>query len=391
MLVADVHEDAIKKRQDSLLRSDGNAVLRSERGEADGFQRNGLAAGVGAADDENFFLAAERKSHGNDGARFALELVFKDGMAGRDKLKLAGRREFGKSGVEIASEPSASKDCVERGDEVGGSDKGSAQSLNAIGEVAKDAQDFGGFVFGELNELIVGFDGFERLEENGLAGAAGAVDDAGYAAPLFGANRDDEAIVAKSDVVFGSFGVAGAKNLLERFLDGIARLDNAGADAAERGRSVVANFGIGKDAAANGCEKIAKVGNGCSLDGEQGEFVSVFAELSAEPSGGFEERSDFEKFGCFEDRAGTFELGEPRLRIGEAGETEFATGAEPFARFTDQREFGFEGGTVVAEFESVEEAAAGSARCAETQQVQELFEFEDVGGGLGHGERIRII
>ena len=83
--------------------------------------------------------------------------------------------------------------------------------------------------------MIVGVDGFERLEENGLAGGAGSVHHTGDGAALFGANRNDEAIVAQSDVVFAGGGVARAENLLERFLDCGASFADAGADAAESG------------------------------------------------------------------------------------------------------------------------------------------------------------
>ena len=53
LFVADVHEHAIDERQARRLRGDGNAGLRGEHREAHRFERDGLAAGVRAADDEH--------------------------------------------------------------------------------------------------------------------------------------------------------------------------------------------------------------------------------------------------------------------------------------------------------------------------------------------------
>jgi len=74
---------------------------------------------------------------------------------------------------------------------------------------------------------------------------------AGYAAAIFRANWNHKAIVAQGDVVFAGFGVAGAQDLLERFLDGVAGANNACADAAEGGGGVIADFAVGKNAAAD--------------------------------------------------------------------------------------------------------------------------------------------
>ena len=137
----------------------------------------------------------------------------------------------------------------------------------------KNADDFGGFFFGKLNELIVGLDGFERLEENGLAGGAGSVHHAGNGAALLGANGYHEAIVAESDVVFAGVGIAGAENLAERFLDRGARLADAGADAAKCGRGVVADFGVGKNRAANRGEEIAEIGERCGAGWRGAEIL----------------------------------------------------------------------------------------------------------------------
>ena len=45
----------------------------------------------------------------------------------------------------------------------------------AGGQLVEDARDFGGFFFAKLHQAIIQLDGFERLDENGLARGAGGV------------------------------------------------------------------------------------------------------------------------------------------------------------------------------------------------------------------------
>src|SRR5580700_9424187 len=105
------------------------------------------------------------------------------------------------------------------GDSRGRGFERSAIGTDLFSELGENASDFRDFFFGELNEAIIQIDGFERLDENGLAGRAGSVDDAWNGAAIAGANRNDEAIVAERDVVFTNGFAACSKNAFERLLD----------------------------------------------------------------------------------------------------------------------------------------------------------------------------
>src|SRR5262249_49950209 len=142
------------------------------------------------------------ESHRNDGAFFALELVFENGVARVDQLQFTGARKFGYGSIKVTSEAATRENAVELRDGFGGGAKRATHSLEASSKVAEDAQDLGSLVFGELHELVISFHGLERFEENGLAGGAGSVNDALDAAAMLGANGNDKTIVAKRDVVF---------------------------------------------------------------------------------------------------------------------------------------------------------------------------------------------
>ena len=58
LVVADVGEDGVEDRQLGALGRNRNSRLRHQRQQSDGLQRDGLAAGVGAADDELAMLAS---------------------------------------------------------------------------------------------------------------------------------------------------------------------------------------------------------------------------------------------------------------------------------------------------------------------------------------------
>ena len=59
LVVADVGEDGVEDGQLGAVGRNRNARLRHQRQQADGLQRDRLAAGVGAADDELAMLAIE--------------------------------------------------------------------------------------------------------------------------------------------------------------------------------------------------------------------------------------------------------------------------------------------------------------------------------------------
>ena len=114
--------------------------------------------------------------------------------------------------------------------------------------------DLGLLFFEEADELVVLLDGFEGLDVDGLAGGAGAVDDAGDAALELAADGDDEAVAADGDEVFlrGAFAGELAQGGAEGFFDGALLALLLAADAAEFGRGVVGEGAVGLDFALDG-------------------------------------------------------------------------------------------------------------------------------------------
>ena len=192
--------------------------------------------------------------------------------------------ELRRSCVELTGKTGAREDAVELGNRFGGGTQRDEKRLQAHGQLAQDARDFSGFVFGKLHELVVGLDGFEGLEEERLARRAGAMHNTGNRPPVFRAHRNDEAVFAQRDVVFSRFGAACAENLLERFLDGFAGARDARADAAQSGGGLIADFTVRQDRAANRRKRLAEIHKRHGAGGKQRKLGRFFAKLLFEPA-----------------------------------------------------------------------------------------------------------
>ena len=108
----------------------------------------------------------------------------------------------------------------------------------------KDAVDLGLLFIEEADELVILLDGLEGLDEDGLAGGGGAVDDAGNFAFELGFDGNDETLAAHGDDVVGvgaggAFFAEGAGSAAETGLDGAMLGFHGAADAAEFRAGVV--------------------------------------------------------------------------------------------------------------------------------------------------------
>src|SRR5262249_57155756 len=88
---------------------DGNGGFRGRRGEADGFEGDRLAAGVGAADHHNGFAPAERERRGNGFAALRRKRVLQDGIADVFEEQRIGIVEGGHGAIELAGEAGGGK------------------------------------------------------------------------------------------------------------------------------------------------------------------------------------------------------------------------------------------------------------------------------------------
>ena len=82
LVVADVGEDGVEDGELGAVGGDGKAGLGHQREQADGFEGDGFAAGVGAGDDELAAGAFEFDGDGDYGDALGFQIAFEQRMAG---------------------------------------------------------------------------------------------------------------------------------------------------------------------------------------------------------------------------------------------------------------------------------------------------------------------
>ncbi len=164
------------------------------------------------------------------------EVLFEQRMAGGFEMQPI-RRDGWRDAIVVAGEAGAGQQAVDESEDAGAFDESSGIAADLAGERDEDAVDLGLLFFEQADQLVVLLDGFERLDVDGLAGGAGAVDDAGDAALELAADGNDEAIAANGDEVFlrGAFDGELAQGGAQGFFDGALLALLLAADAVELG------------------------------------------------------------------------------------------------------------------------------------------------------------
>ena len=235
LLVADVGEDVAEDRQAAAgRRRHVQPGLVHQRQQAEGPQRDGLAAGVRPGDDQRREVATEPDVDGYDLSRQAR-------MPRAQQGQLLGRGRLGADAVELSRQAGLGGPEVEERQRV----EGAAQSLrlrrDERRQLVEDALLLGLDPELRLAPGIAELDHDERLDEERLAAARLVVDDALDLAPGIGADRDHVAAVAERDDRFLERGadLAAVDERLEAGAQPLVRDPHRAAQAAQRRRGRV--------------------------------------------------------------------------------------------------------------------------------------------------------
>ena len=152
--------------------------LRHEGEQAEGLERDGFAAGVGAADDE--LLCFGRKDDGERDGSFGFIACF-HALSARMRISSSGwraavretellRRKMGRTQLRADGEASAGEVGFDFGEDAGAEVDRRGVFAECAGHGDEDAVNLGLFFIEQANEFIVLLDGFEGFDEDGLAG-----------------------------------------------------------------------------------------------------------------------------------------------------------------------------------------------------------------------------
>src|SRR5438034_327022 len=132
-----------------------------------------------------------------NGAIFLAEFVLQHRMARAFQTQFIRCRKLGHRGVKFPRESRPCKHAIKLRNGPCSSEERPADHLQFLSELAQNPQNFRSFILGKLHQLVVGFDGFERLQEDRLPRRAGSVHHAGNAPPMLGTHGNHEAIVSQ--------------------------------------------------------------------------------------------------------------------------------------------------------------------------------------------------
>ena len=138
----------------------------------------------------------------------------------------------------------------------------------------EDAVDLALFIFEQADEFIVLLDGFQRLDEDGLAAGAGPVDNTMDATFLLGLDGNDEAVASDGDqLVLQRVAFREAAQIAaQRVLDGAALLFDLPANGGQGGRGVVIESSVRREFVGEIAKQRREILDGCAelLDGGPG-------------------------------------------------------------------------------------------------------------------------
>ena len=159
-MLADVGEDAGKDaHRAAVARRDVQSALRHQAEEAERFETDGLAAGVGACDDEGIEAAAHLNGdgHGLGG--------IEQRMAGAAEGNAAVRADLGPCGVHLVAQLAAGKDEVEVDENIVIPENRLGEARSLGGEGKEDALDLFFLLGLQLLELVVRLHDAHRLNK----------------------------------------------------------------------------------------------------------------------------------------------------------------------------------------------------------------------------------
>ncbi len=399
LVIADIGKYPIEQRELGAGGGDGQTGVGHEGEKAGGFHGDGFAAGVRTADEQGAAAFIEREGDGDDGQAMSAQHVFQQRMAGEieDEAPCFRWAEHGDATVEIGGEIGEGEEKFQAAHDAGGGGDGGGLGVKASGEIGENAALFALLLVAEADEVVVQADRFERLDEESLAGAAGAVDDAIHFALLAGDDGNDEAVVANGDEVLAQGAVAamGAEERFERGADGFLSLLDFAAKAAESHAGVVGQRSIGENLAGHRPNERAKIRQFGSGAGETGEAACGGKNDAAQLGGLFQEMKEGAELKAVEDGAFDADCGERRGRILDgieadaagrgAGSGLFLRGGDVTGGFGDIGQAVLDGGAIGGGSGCVELGAAERAMDVAGEERAQVFPLQEIRAGGLHG------
>ena len=249
-----------------LVRRNMQAAGSHERQQTEGFERNRLAAGVWAGDDERVVIIAD-----GDVDRHRLVLI-QQRMTRTEQLAAAAvLDQYGRTGVHVERQLGTRKDKVQRGQRIVVLLDGALVHGHARRQFRENALDLVFLAAFEHLNLVVDFHDLLRLDEHGCTGGRGIVHQTGHIAAVLHLDRHNEAAVSLGDdILLQVLGALARDHAVERFAHLTGHTAQFSADAQQLGRCAVCDLLLGDDSGRDRFLQIAVAGEQTENGRERG-------------------------------------------------------------------------------------------------------------------------
>ena len=319
LLVANIGVNVLEKADFRLLiRRNMQAACRHQRQQAKGFERNRLAAGVRAGDDERVVIVAD-----GDVNRNRLILV-QQRMARAEQLAaVAVLDQHRRTGVHVERQLGTREDEVQRGQRVVVLLDRALVHGHARGQLRENALDLVFLAALKHLNLVVDLHDLLRLDEHSRAGGRGIVHQTGHIAAVLHLDRHNEAAVSLGDdgllQVLGAFA---GNHAVERFAHLAGHAAQFPADGQQLRRRTVRNLLLGDDGGRDGFLQIAVAGEQAENGRERG-LVFVLGVVQQGTSSGLQQACHRQQLSRVE-RAAAVRAGQDRADLADAAKSRTA-------------------------------------------------------------------
>ena len=198
-----------------MIRRDMETALRHKGQQADGFQSDGLAAGVGSGDDEGVKIRPQTDGDGHDA------LALNERMPRPLQLRCSVGADLRLHAVHPQGKPGLGEDHIQRRQHLHAQVDALSEGCGLGGKLRQNPFDLLAFLDQQLPQGVVGVDRRHRLNKEGAAGGGHIMDKARDLALILALDRHHIAVSPQGDDgVPEILGVAGrGDDLLQGVLD----------------------------------------------------------------------------------------------------------------------------------------------------------------------------
>ena len=216
LLIADVRQHTLEHGdRTAVVSRNVQAAFRHQGQKAQCFQRDGLAAGIRAGDDEGVKIRSQTHSDGHD--RFLVD----QRVARAHQLDGRILADFRRHAVDAQGVLCLGKDHIQRDEHLIAVADALTEGRSLCGKLSQDPLDLLFLPDEQLAQGVVGIDRRHRLNEKRAARGGNVVDQAGNFGFVFTLDRHDITVAAQGDDGIAQvFSIRGRGNdLLQGFLD----------------------------------------------------------------------------------------------------------------------------------------------------------------------------